>query len=109
MSDYRLKDLMIAADDYASVPARVSVLEGIFALKEAQRRELQNDPERHRDRAVLVRDERGEVIGKLSMWSIIACLEPSYLRAPGGTVSSKAASRIASSSCGRYRRSMSFI
>lgn len=94
--DLRLKDLMVPADDYASISAGASILEGILALQEAQRRQFQDDPERHRDRAVLVRDAQGEIIGKLSMWSIIGCLEPSFERVKGGTASSKAASRVGS-------------
>ena len=66
MSDLNLKDLMIPAEDYASVPLGASILEGILALKAAQHREFSEDPERHRDRAVLVTDAHGEVVGKLS-------------------------------------------
>jgi hypothetical protein len=93
MADYRVKDLMVRAEDYASISVDASILEGILALTEAQRREFREDPERHRDRAVLVQGPQGEIIGKLSMWVIIGCLEPSYDRVPGGPASSKAASR----------------
>ena len=96
MSDYRLKDLMVPVEDYASIPMSASILEGILALKKAQQREFQDDPERHRDRAVLVLDPKGEVIGKLSMWSIVGCLELSFNRAKGGAAASKAASRVGS-------------
>jgi CBS domain-containing protein len=96
MSGYRLKDLMVRVGDYAAVRADASILEGILALKEAQRREIQDDPERHRDRAVLVKNSQGEVIGKLSMWSIIGCLEPNMNRVEGGVAASKAASRVGS-------------
>lgn len=96
MSDYELKDLMVPAEDYASVAEDASIIEGVLALKEAQRREFREDPERHRDRAVLVRNSHGEIVGKLSMWSIIGCLEPGYARSrKGGTASTRAASRIA--------------
>lgn len=96
MADYLVKDLMVRAEDYASIPMEASILEGIIALTEAQQREFRDHPERHRDRAVLVRDAEGQIIGKLSMWAIIGCLEPSYDRVIGGTASSKAASRIGS-------------
>jgi len=96
MSDYRLKDLMVPVEDYASIPVGASILEGILALKKAQQREFEDDPERHRDRAVLVLDPQGEVIGKLSMWSIIGCLELSFNRVKGGAATSKAASRVGS-------------
>jgi len=96
MSNYRLKDLMVPVGDYASIPLGASIIDGILALKEAQQREFQDDPERHRDRAVFVLDQQGEVVGKLSMWSIIGCLELSFSRVKGGAASSKAASRIGS-------------
>ena len=96
MSEFSLKDLTVPIEDYASVSLDASLLEGILALKEAQQRIFHDDPERHRDRAVLVKDSRGEIIGKLSMWSIIGCLEPNYGRAKGGVASSKAAARVGS-------------
>ena len=96
MSDFGLEDLMVPVEDYASVSLGASIREGIIALKEAQQREFEDDPGRHRDRAVLVKDPGGEIVGKLSMWSIIGCLEPSYERVKGGAVSSMAASRVGS-------------
>ena len=84
MKEPSLKDLMVPVEDYASVSLDASIIEGILALKEAQQKEFREDPERHRDRAVLVKDLQGEIVGKLSMWSIIGCLEPSYGRAKGG-------------------------
>ena len=96
MSDSSLKDLMVPFEDYASVSLEASIIEGILALKEAQQRAFREDPERHRDRAVLVKSPQGEIVGKLSMWSIIGCLEPSYSRTKGGAASSKAASRVGS-------------
>jgi len=96
MSDFRLTDLMVPVENYASVSQDASIREGIFALKEAQRREFLEDPERHRDRAVLVIDHQGQIVGKLGMWSIIGCLEPNYDRVRGGAASSKAASRVGS-------------
>ena len=96
MADYLVKDLMVLAEDYASIPIDASILEGILALEQAQQRAFREDPERHRDRAVLVRDPQGEIIGKLSMGVILGCLEPSYDRAAGGAASSKASSRSGS-------------
>lgn len=96
MREYRVKDLMVPAKDYASISIDASIRDGILALEEAQQRELHEDPGRHRDRAVLVLDQRGEIIGKLSMWSIIGCLEPSYGRPESGSRSSKSGARIGS-------------
>ena len=96
MSDYRLKNLMVPVEDYASIPMSASILDGILALKEAQQLEFRENSERHRDRAVLVLDPKGEVIGKLSMWSIVGCLELNFNRAKGSAAASKAASRVGS-------------
>ena len=96
MNESILKDLMVPVEDYASVSLEASIIEGILALKEAQQRAFREDPERHRDRAVLVKGAQGEIVGKLSMWSIIGCLEPSHDRAKGGAASSRAASRVGS-------------
>ena len=96
MSDIKLTDLMVSVEDYASVSLGASIREGILALKTAQEREFIDDPERHRDRGVLVTDSNGEIVGKLSMWSIIGCLEPKFDRVRGGAASSKAASRVGS-------------
>jgi len=96
MSESSLKDLMVPAEDYASVSLEASIIEGILTLKEAQQRGFRENPERHRDRAVLVKSSQGEIVGKLSMWSIIGSLEPNYGRTKGGAASSKAASRVGS-------------
>jgi CBS domain-containing protein len=96
MKELKIGDLMLPVGDYASIHEDASILEGILALREAQQREFEDDPTRHRDRAVLVQDAHGEIIGKLSMWSIIGCLEPNYERVVGGAASSKAASRVGS-------------
>lgn len=93
MTNLTLKELMVPAEDYASVGLDASILDGIIALKEAQQREFQDDPTRHRDRAVLVTDSHGEVVGKLSMWSIISCLEQGLNRVRSGSASSKVAAR----------------
>jgi CBS domain-containing protein len=93
MTDLTLRDLMVPAQDYASVGLDASILDGILALKEAQQREFQDAPARHRDRAVLVTDPQGEVVGKLSMWSIIGCLERGLNRIRSSSTPSKVATR----------------
>ena len=96
MREYRVKDLMVPAAEYASISINSTIRDGILALEQAQRREFQEDPTRHRDRAVLVMDQSGNIIGKLSMWSIIGCLEPVYEQRESNSVFSKAASRVGS-------------
>lgn len=88
--------LMIPVKNYASISAAATVLDGIQALEQAQRIETEQDPAHHRDRALLVMDDRGEVVGKLSMWAVIACLAPRFDHVEGNAASSRAASRIGS-------------
>jgi len=71
----RVKDLMVSLADYASVSQEATLYEAIVALDEAQTR-LHRD--RHPHRAVLVLDEAGHVVGKLSQWDLIRSLEPRY-------------------------------
>jgi len=71
----QVKDLMVSLADYASVSQEATLHEAIVALDEAQKR-LHRD--RHPHRAVLVLDEAGHVVGKLSQWDLIRSLEPRY-------------------------------
>ena len=96
MREYRVKELMVPAEEYASISIDSSIRDGILALEQAQRREFREDPTRHRDRAVLVMDQSGDIIGKLSMWSIIGCLEPVYEQRESNSAFSKAAARVGS-------------
>lgn len=69
-------DLMISINEYATVPAHATLREALRALDNAQ---LGLTDDRHHHRAVLVLDERGDVIGKLSHWAILKSLEPRLL------------------------------
>jgi len=71
----RVKDLMVSLADYASVAQDATLHDAVLALDEAQER-LHRD--RHPHRAVLVLDEDGQTIGKLSQWDLIRALEPRY-------------------------------
>ena len=75
MKSIKVKDLMVSLADYASVPQEATLYQAVVALDEAQKR-LHRD--RHPHRAVLVLDEAGQVIGKLSQWDLIRALEPRY-------------------------------
>jgi predicted transcriptional regulator len=66
---------MIPLADYASVSQEATLYEAVLALDEAQKR-LHRDLHPHR--AVLVLDEEGLAIGKLSQWDFIRALEPRY-------------------------------
>jgi CBS domain-containing protein len=60
--DTRVRDLMIAVDEYAVVDATATLREALDVLGEAQRRMEDGG---HRHRAVLVRDARNRIIGKV--------------------------------------------
>lgn len=87
MQQITVSDLMVPREAYAAVSEDGTLRDAVLALQEAQRREQQQDPDRHRDRAVLVM--KGEhVIGKLSMLDVIGSLEPRYDRLEGRRSSS---------------------
>jgi len=71
----KVKDLMVSLEDYASVSQEATLYEAVLALDEAQR---QRHSDRHPRRAVLVLDDEGHVVGKLSQWDFIRALEPRY-------------------------------
>ena len=78
MEEKRVKDLMLALDEYATIDAEATIREALLALDEAQ---LGLDDDRHHHRAVLVLDADRQVIGKLSHWAILRRIEPTFLRA----------------------------
>ena len=77
MKEKTVKDLMLPLDEYATVSARSTIREALTALDKAQ---LGLDFDRHNHRAVLVLDEAGQVVGKLSHWAILRSLEPKFLQ-----------------------------
>ena len=68
-----IKDLMVSLDDYAVVPEDATFREAVLALDTAQKR-LPSD--KHRHRAVLVRDAQKRVIGKIGLLAFLRALEP---------------------------------
>ncbi len=91
-----VKDLMVPKDRYATVAREGTLRDAVLALQDAQKREQQENPDRHRDRAVLVTDAGGRVLGKLSMLDVLRGLEPKYDRVEGSHASSRAAARVGS-------------
>lgn len=74
MENITVKDLMLALSDYATVPQTASLREAVIALEETHVK----SPGRFPHRAILVVDEKGDVVGKLSQWDVIRSLEPKY-------------------------------
>jgi len=66
---------MVPLKDYATVPGGATLREAVIALEKAQ---LAFGPSKYRHRAILVLDESGNVLGKLTMKDILTALEPNY-------------------------------
>ncbi len=72
MNEMKVKDLMLSLDDYATVSADANIKEALEVLSRSQEGLGDN---RHQHRAILVLDERGDVVGKMTHWSILRRLE----------------------------------
>ena len=75
MKEYKVKDLMVPLAEYATVNKDATLYEAVLALEKAQQ---EFDSTRYRHRAVLVLDEAGHVVGKLSQLDVLRALEPKY-------------------------------
>ena len=75
MKTHRVKDLMVPIEEYATVNENASLFEAVFELERTQ---AKFDPARYRHRAVLVLDDCGRVVGKVSQLDILRALEPKY-------------------------------
>jgi CBS domain containing-hemolysin-like protein len=93
MQSLTVRDLMVPKGEYATISANDTLGDAALALQDAQLREQELDPNRHRDRALLVIDDRDRVIGKLSMLNVLQGLSPRYEKMRGFGASSKAAAR----------------
>lgn len=79
MKVIRVKDLMVPLQDYATVQEDALLHEAVQALEEAQKRFLAEAKERrYPHRAVLVLNQTGKVVGKLSQLDVLRSLEPKY-------------------------------
>lgn len=70
---YLVKDLMVPLSEYASVSVGATLSEALSALEKAQE---DYDHTQYKHRAVLVLDERKQVVGKLSQLDFLRSLEP---------------------------------
>jgi hypothetical protein len=75
MDENRVTDLMVPLGSYGTVNQHRTILEAIEALEAAsQRLQSRGQPAR----AVLVVDDRGEVVGQLGHLDFLKALEPKY-------------------------------
>ncbi len=86
MKTVSVKELMVPIEEYATVPQGANLYQAILALEKAQ---IALEPLQHRHRAILVLDESGNVLGKLTMKDILITLEPNYGKLEGMEVLSR--------------------
>lgn len=75
MNHIVVKDLMVPLEGYATVSRTATLHDAVMALEKSMTRV---DPAKHKHRAVLVLDNGGDVVGKLTMFDILIALEPQY-------------------------------
>lgn len=75
MKQLKVRDLMIPIEDYATVGPEATIKEAVESLQKAHEK---YSSLHYKHRAVLVLDDDGRVIGKLSMHDVIVALEPAY-------------------------------
>jgi CBS domain-containing protein len=80
MKTITVKELMVPIEAYATVPREATLREAVLALERAQ---MTLDPSRHKHRAILVLDESGKVVSKITMKNILIALEPNYGKVEG--------------------------
>ncbi len=83
MKTITVKELMLPLHKYATVHRGATLREAVLALEKAQ---MTLDPTRHKHRAILVLDESGKVVSKLTMKNILVALEPNYGKVEGTDV-----------------------
>jgi len=80
MKTITVKELMVPLEEYATVSQEATLREAVLALEKAQ---MALDPSRHKHRAILVLDESGKVVSKITMKNILVVLEPNYGKVEG--------------------------
>lgn len=80
MKTIAVKELMVPLEAYATVLQEATLRDAVLALERAQ---LTLTPLQHKHRAILVLDENGKVVGKITMKNILVALEPNYGKVEG--------------------------
>lgn len=70
-----VKDLMVPLSAYATVPEDATLSDAVAALEESH---AKFNHTKYRHRAILVYDKNNDVVGKVSMLSVLRGLEPKY-------------------------------
>ncbi|WP_320174062.1 CBS domain-containing protein [Maridesulfovibrio sp.] len=80
MKNFKAKDLMIPADEYCRVKKDTTLHEAMAQLVIQSEKKGLSHP--HRD--LLVEDEEGKIIGKVTMLDIFKSMEPNYFKKETG-------------------------
>ena len=75
MKESTVKELMVPLSEYAVVNKDATLYDAVIALEKSQK-EFRCSPYRHR--AILVLDEKNEILGKISQMDVLKALEPKY-------------------------------
>lgn len=75
MQPKTVKEMMVPLADYATVHQDATLFDAVQALKEAQNQFARN---RYQHRAVLVFDDKKQIVGKLAQLDVLRSLEPKY-------------------------------
>jgi CBS domain-containing protein len=75
MSITTVKELMVPREEYATVDQNATLQEAVTALEIVQEKRHKS---LYRHRAVLVKNEKDRIVGKLSMLDVLKALEPHY-------------------------------
>lgn len=75
MKDYRVEDIMVPIEEYATVSQDATLYEAVMALEKAQEDFNRN---RYAHRAVVILDDQKNLVGKLSQLDVLRALEPKY-------------------------------
>ncbi|MDI6797657.1 MAG: CBS domain-containing protein [Desulfatibacillaceae bacterium] len=77
MEKMKVRDLMIPAAKFPKISSNATFFEAIMALEAAQEKFLSGQAEQ---RILLVEDDKGKVIGKISPFDLLRGLETNYAR-----------------------------
>ena len=78
MENLKVRDLMVSADRFPKISNRASFYEALAALEAAQKSYLSGES---KQRILLVENEEGKIMGKLSPMDLLRGLETNYSRA----------------------------
>jgi hypothetical protein len=77
MEKWKVRDLMIPVEKFPKISGSADIFQGLGALEKAQQEYLAGESEQ---RILLVQDEEGKILGKLSPIDLLRGLETNYTR-----------------------------